>query len=236
MIYKALIFDMDGVIIDSKEHVEQFWREKFEKYGVQPNKSMEELELLYHGRPARLIIDELFGELPESERQKLIDECASHDASKQDYAYIPGVKDILKTCIDLKLNTGLVTSALRDKVQLMLAGLSFDPPFDTIVTAERVKNGKPDPECYLLAAQELGVDPAESIVFEDSMSGVQAAARAGAAVVGINQPSVAEVLKKSGAKLVLPDFRATEIKNGQSETILIPDIHQPGITFTISPQ
>ncbi len=236
MSYKAIIFDMDGVIIDSKEHVEQFWRDKLEKYDIEPDGTPEELALRYHGRPARLIIDDLFEKLPESERQALAEECAAYDASAENYDYIPGVREVLKACLDLGLTTGLVTSALPSKVDLMLDGLGFDSPFDTTVTADRVRNGKPDPECYRLAAQELGIDPAKSIVFEDSMSGVQAASGAGAIVIGINDPEFSAVLQKSGAELVMPDFRSVSLASESQQVTLTPLASHPETFFNIDKQ
>lgn len=68
--YEALIFDMDGVLIDSKELVEAFWREKLELYGIEI--ADDELELKFHGRPARLIIDDLFEDMPEHTRAEMV--------------------------------------------------------------------------------------------------------------------------------------------------------------------
>ncbi len=232
MTYKAIIFDMDGVIIDSKEQVEQFWNEKFEQYQIEPDE--ENVELKYHGRPARHIIEDLFAELPEETRRELAEECAEYDAAAHDHAFIPGVKNLLKQCSNGNLCMGLVTSALIEKVERMLEGLNFDSPFRVIVTAERVKKGKPDPECYWLAARELGVQAEQAIVFEDSLSGVQAASGAGATVIGINEPQFADILQEAGAGLVLPDFRSAKIENEQSDIRLIPDYNQPEKSFILS--
>jgi HAD superfamily hydrolase (TIGR01509 family) len=231
MIYKALIFDMDGVIIDSKEQVERFWREKFEQYQIEPEE--ENVELKYHGRPARHIIDDLFAELPEETRRELAEECAKYDAAAHDHAFIPGVKDLLKQCSKYNLHIGLVTSALIQKVERMLEGLNFDSPFRVIVTAERVKQGKPDPECYLLAARELGIEAEQTIVFEDSLSGVKAASGAGATVIGINEPQYTDILQEAGAEMVLSDFNPVILQNGESAVELLPDQDRPGIVYKI---
>jgi beta-phosphoglucomutase-like phosphatase (HAD superfamily) len=66
---------------------------------------------------------------------------------------IPGVDDFIKQSVDAGIRIGLVTSALPGKVNRMLDGLSVDDPFEVTVTANLIENGKPDPECYLLASK-----------------------------------------------------------------------------------
>jgi len=211
---EALIFDMDGVIIDSKDHVERFWREKLDFYDIKADEK--EMELRFHGRPAKLIIDDIFAELPDEARNELAEECSRYDSSVEQYRMIPGVEAFLDEVSRLDIPIGLVTSALPPKVDRMLEGLSFPSPFRVIVTANLVQNGKPDPECYVLAADKLGVVPELALVFEDSVSGVQAASRAGAEVIGVNEPHLAGHLKEAGAGIVIPDFTTVRLLNGGS--------------------
>ena len=77
--------------------------------------------------------------------------------------------------------------------------------FDTLVTADRITNGKPDPMCYLLAAEDLQVNPADCIVFEDSFAGIEAATRAGMTIVGISSTNPAEALRPLVDR-VIPNF------------------------------
>jgi sugar-phosphatase len=149
--YKAIIFDMDGVIINSKQHVEAFWLEKLDEHGIHIPE--EEREKRFHGRPARPTVNDLFAELDKSTREAIIEECAIHDASVETYPMIPGVDDFIKQSVDAGIRIGLVTSALPGKVNRMLDGLSVDDPFEVTVTANLIENGKPDPECYLLASK-----------------------------------------------------------------------------------
>ena len=207
--YEAVIFDMDGVIIDSKEHVETFWNRKLEQYNIDP--PAENRELKFHGRPARPSVNDLFAELPEETREKIITECAEYDASVTNYKMIPGVETFIKQCSDAGIRIGLVTSALPGKVNRMLEGLSYSSPFEVMVTADLVENGKPDPECYRKAAQKLNINPEKLIVFEDSIAGVKAAAGAGATVVGINEPKMESLLKQAGATVTIPNFNRAAI-------------------------
>lgn len=230
--YEAVIFDMDGVLIDSKDLVEAFWYEKLDHYGIEV--AEDELELKFHGRPARLIIDDLFADLSKSDREEMAEECARYDASVTAFRMIPGVEGFLKSCSDAGIPLALVTSALPQKVERMLEGLAYPSPFDVVVTADLVENGKPDPECYLLATKQLDADPNRVLVFEDSISGTQAASRAGAVVVGINEPHLAGALTEAGARLVIPDFRLAELQNRKAKTTFLPNRENPEISFVIS--
>jgi len=205
-IYEAIIFDMDGVIINSKHHVEEFWLEKLDEHGIHIPK--EEREKRFHGRPARPTVNDLFAELDESTREQIIEECAINDASVESYPMILGVDAFIRQCVEAEVRIGLVTSALPGKVDRMLVGLSLSiNPFEVMVTADLVTKGKPDPECYLLAAEKLGIHPEKLIVFEDSVSGVKSAHNAGAKVVGVNEDHHKNPLLDSGAFTVIHDFK-----------------------------
>lgn len=202
--FKAILFDMDGVIIDTKELVESFWIKKMEFHGVTIDD--EYFETRVHGRPSRLIIDELFSELPEKERINMEHECIEYDSSQTNFTIVPGVEQLLNQLVLYDIPFGLVTSAMPPKVDVMLNSLSLSSPFQTIVTANLVKNGKPNPECYLLGAEKLGVPSEKVLVFEDSVSGVKAAQNSGATVIGVNESEMAPLLKNAGAIKTIKDF------------------------------
>jgi len=222
--YDAVIFDMDGVIIDSKEHVEKFWLQKLEQYNIDP--PTENRELKFHGRPARPTVNDLFAELPEETREKIITECAEYDASVTNYKMISGAESFIKECFDADIRIGLVTSALPGKVNRMLEGLSFPSPFEVMVTADQVTNGKPDPECYLKAADKLNINPKKIVVFEDSIAGVKAAAGAGATVVGVNDNHLAQPLLAAGANKIIQDFTSAAVQHKDGEIFVVPNKHE----------
>ena len=206
---EAIIFDMDGVIIDSKELVESFWIEKFRQFNLDiPETNFEER---FHGRPARLIIDQEFSSLSKAERAAMEQEIKEYDSSVEQFKLISGISSFILQCEESEIPIALVTSALPPKVDIMKKSLGFEPDFITEVTADRVKNGKPDPECYILALNELGVSPENSVVFEDSVSGVQAAAASNTTVIGVNEPSMHATLMWYGASNVISDFMAAAI-------------------------
>ncbi|HBJ15282.1 MAG TPA: HAD family phosphatase, partial [Parabacteroides merdae] len=84
--------------------------------------------------------------------------------------------------------------------------LKLDNLFDTVVSADRITKGKPDPMCYLLAASDLHVSPSDSLVFEDSFAGIQAGTNAGMRVIGLSTTNSEESLKDKVYQ-VIPDFQ-----------------------------
>jgi HAD superfamily hydrolase (TIGR01509 family) len=210
----AIIFDMDGVIIDSKELVESFWIEKFRQFNLDVPK--ENFEERFHGRPARLIIDQEFPSLSEAQRTVMEREIKDYDSSVEEFDLIPGIEIFLRRCKKEDIPIALVTSALPPKVNVMKKSLGFDPGFVTEVTANRVENGKPDPECYNLALREMGIAPNNAVVFEDSVSGVQAAAGSNATVIGVNEPHMHASLKQNGASNTIKNFTQAIIDSDES--------------------
>lgn len=213
--FRAILFDMDGVIIDTKEQVEAFWFEKMKEHGVKIDD--EYLETSLHGRPARFIIKELFPHLDNDAQLRMDQECTDYDSLYSSYAIVPGVEVFIQALLNNDITIGLVTSALPPKVDVMLKSLSLKNPFKEIVTANQVKKGKPDPECYLLGADKLGFNIKDILVFEDSVSGTQAASRAGATVFGVNEPEIAPMLLKAGADHTIRNF--TEIDLGDENSM-----------------
>lgn len=231
--YKAIIFDMDGVIINSKDHVEEFWLQKLDEYNIDiPENEREER---FHGRPARPTVNDLFAGLPEETREEIIKECGEYDASVEEYPMIPGAERFIKQCSENGIRIGLVTSALPGKVERMLAGLSYPSPFEVMITANFVENGKPNPECYFLAAEKLDLDPEDVIVFEDSVSGVKAASGAGSTVVGINENNQSDALTTAGATFVQPDFQNAEVVRDSGKIKVCPAGKRERYRFYFNP-
>jgi len=100
----------------------------------------------------------------------------------------------------------LVTSSDDAKLKRAFRLLKLDNLFDTVVSADRITKGKPDPMCYLLAASDLHVSPSDSLVFEDSFAGIQAGTNAGMRVIGLSTTNSEESLKDKVYQ-VIPDFQ-----------------------------
>jgi HAD superfamily hydrolase (TIGR01509 family) len=119
---------------------------------------------------------------------------------------VRGVVEFVRALASSGVPRALATSAVADSAARILAGIGLAAAFPVQVTAGEVRRGKPDPEVYLTAAAHLGVPPAVCVVFEDAVVGVEAARRAGMAVVGLTTAHAAAELRAAGAHWTAPDF------------------------------
>jgi HAD superfamily hydrolase (TIGR01509 family) len=216
--FDAVIFDLDGVVIDTKVPIEDFWK----KWGTHKGIAIDEkiMHEKIHGRPAHLTLNTIFAHLTETEKEeiKLAGEQMERDLT---YSLMPGVKDFLQALVAHSIKTALVTSSLPEKVATVFQQLGLSGLFTKVVTADQIVHGKPAPDCYLLAAKKLQLPAQNCLVFEDSASGVKAAHDAGMTVIGVNDPIAVSLLKAEGAALVIPDFLQMKIKNeGDQRCIL----------------
>jgi HAD superfamily hydrolase (TIGR01509 family) len=117
-----------------------------------------------------------------------------------------GLPDLLTWAESLALPTAVVTNAPRDNAVLMLRGLGLANRFPVLVIGDELARGKPDPLPYLTAMQRLGTDPSHSLAFEDSLSGVRAAAAAGIETIGLMTALSEDALRGAGAAAVVRDF------------------------------
>ncbi len=181
----ALIFDMDGVVVNSNPLHREAWAEFNRRYGVETTEEM--LERMY-GRRNDAIVRDFFGEdLSEQE-------VAARGAAKEELyremleerleqALAPGLRPFLETYSGAL--TALATNAEPANVNFILDRARLRPYFRVVVSGDQVRSPKPHPEIYLKTADLLGAAPANCIVFEDSYVGVEAALAAGMRVVGV---------------------------------------------------
>lgn len=205
----AALFDMDGVLIDTRGEVERIWGALARATGR--TLSPREIHDHVHGVPLESTLDRLFPGLSEPDRAVFVRDVVALEASAE-YVPLPGVEAVLQALRLAGVPTALVTSGVRSKVDRVLPFLGLERAFDTIVTADIVARGKPDPEPYRLAAAQLGLEPARCVVFEDSLSGLASGSAAGAFCVGIGTD--ADALCGAGAGFVVPDFAAFQITHG----------------------
>lgn len=211
----AVLFDMDGVIIDSKPVIEGAWRQAASAYGIEI--SEEQMHQHIHGRPGRHTISTIFRDLAVEDQRKVqamvigIEEVAPYQA-------IPGAVELIAQLNAAGVTVGLVTSGWKVKIDHVIKVLALGNPFAATVDLNDVKNGKPHPEPYLLGAERLGLPASRTIVFEDSASGVQSATAAGATCVGIGEDS----LRAHGAKTTIRDFREMTMRaDSTGRTVLL---------------
>jgi beta-phosphoglucomutase family hydrolase len=184
--FRAYLFDCDGTIVDSMPLHYQAWKKVLAEHGAVYE---EELFYAWGGRPIREIIRLL------NEMQGL-DMPVEEVAHRKEVLYhqlVPTVQPIPEVVehIDAKhghIPMAVVSGSRRSSVTASLGAVNLLDKFDVLVCAEDYKNGKPAPDAFLLAAERLGVAPAECLVFEDTDLGIEAATAAGMVSVKVPQP------------------------------------------------
>jgi HAD superfamily hydrolase (TIGR01509 family) len=181
----ALLWDMDGLLVDSEPVWTVAERELFATWGVEFTPRMKAAMVGMRMDAAVPLMIELGapgsgGATVHGVSTWLLRRMAELFAA--DLPLLPGVLDLLSAAHRAGVPQALVSSSYRQLVDAALAGLPGHP-FTLAVAGDEVRHGKPDPESYLLAADRLGVDPRQCIVLEDTPTGAQAGAAAGATVV-----------------------------------------------------
>jgi len=209
----AVIFDMDGVLIDSNPFHLRKWTEFFREHHIPVRE--EELPKVVLGPPNESIFRRFFGDnLTRAQMQELGEELEAkfRRAIGPQASPLPGVRRLIEECHANGVTLALATSAISKNVECVLSALELRPYFATIVTVEAISHPKPDPEVYLKTAAKLEVEPADCGVFEDSFVGVEAAKRAGMKCVVIASTFPVEVLRReTRADLVAPSFEEVSL-------------------------
>ena len=204
----GLLFDLDGVLIDSENSYSEFWHHVNEKHPT----GVDRLEYVIKGKTLDNILSTYY---PEVEVQdEIVRELREHEATME-YCLFEGVENFLQEVEAAGILTAIVTSSNKPKMLRLFEKFSIlHELMDVVITDEDVTRSKPDPQGYNLAAKRLGLKPERCIVFEDSMAGVEAGRRAGGAVVGVATTNSAEKLREfadvvinSFSELTLADLR-----------------------------
>lgn len=204
---RGVIFDMDGVLVDSGAHHRAAWRALLEEQGLAPPRP--DYWQLTIGRPSEEAVPLLLGRaVPWPEARRLADRKRDHylRLSRQGLPAVRGVAAFIEELDACEIPRAVATSASRFDTGRLLGRLGLLERFEIVIAAEDVRLGKPDPEVYLRAAAGLAVPPVECLVFEDSVVGVQAARRAGMRVIGVTTAHTEEELRAAGAARVIDDF------------------------------
>ncbi|MGA5212935.1 HAD family hydrolase [Streptomyces pseudogriseolus] len=194
----ALLFDNDGTLVSSLESVNRCWTRWAVEYGLTAE-DFARVEL--HGRPAAEIAADLLPAHVVPQAVARIEDLEVEDVAGGGVRLLPGTEEFLAGLPAERW--AVVTSATRRLAEARLAAVGILPK--TLIAADDITRGKPDPEPYLLAAHTLGVDPADCVVFEDAPAGLQAGRAAGMTTVALATTHRAEELT---ADLVVKDLSA----------------------------
>jgi len=204
---RAAVFDMDGVLVDNKRFHREAWRRLAREEGFPLTDP--EFWRQAIGRPVEEAVPRILGRpVPSAEAARLASRKTAlyHELADGQAPPVPGVVEFVRVLAALGVPLALATSAVADSAARILEGIGLAAVFPVRVTGGQVQRGKPDPEVYLTAAARLGIPPAACIVFEDAVVGVEAACRAGMAVVGLTTAHTASELREAGASWTVPDF------------------------------
>jgi beta-phosphoglucomutase len=204
----ALLFDMDGVIVDSNPVHREAWARFNRQFGVETTEAMHQR---MYGRRNDEIIRDYFGDglTPEEiaargrAKEAMYREMVSGRVEKM---LVPGLRQFLERY--RKAPMAVVSNAEPDNVASILDQAGLRPYFGAIVDGHQVSRPKPYPDIYLRAADRLAVAPANCIVFEDSHSGVQAAVAAGMRVIGVTTTFV----NLRGTHITIDNFLSRDLE------------------------
>ncbi|HRD80768.1 MAG TPA: HAD family phosphatase [Saprospiraceae bacterium] len=189
---QTFIFDMDGTMVDNMMVHHRAWQRKLAALGL--DMTLEEVRQSIHGINEE-ILERLFGSrFSQEERRRIAweKEAEYRDIFLSELKLVPGLDAFLKSAHQAGIRMGIGTAAPHENVQFVLDHLHLQPLFGAVVDASQVTKGKPDPEVFLRVATELGAEPADCIVFEDSPTGAEAARRAGMKAVIITTTHTAD--------------------------------------------
>ena len=204
---RAVIFDMDGVLVDSYHAHYEAWKRVGRRAGRPIG---EDTFATLFGRRNREIIRLLWGDvLTEAQAEELSQwkEVQYREVLRADFRPMDGAAELLDALKAAGFLLAVGSSGPPENVRIALEGLGRARLFDATVTGDEVRAGKPDPEVFLKASAKLGLEPRFSAVVEDSTAGVEAAKAAGMAAVALVGTASREALERAGADLVVDSLR-----------------------------
>lgn len=206
----GVLFDLDGVLVDSEGEYTKFWGAMGRRYNVGGETFAYDIK--------GTTLTEILRGFPEEERDGIVREL--HEFEKNmTYPWIPGVEKFLHSLAGADIPFAVVTSSDDVKMSyLFKAHPELKEMVSALVTAGLVTNSKPDPEGYLKGASMIGVPIEDCFVFEDSMQGLEAGRRSGATVIGLATTNSRERINGKAHKII-DDFAGFSIDDMQAARV-----------------
>ena len=208
----AVIFDMDGVILDSEQVYQEIEQEMYAELGITVTRQE---HLSFMGTTENIMwehMKSLHGleqdprDLASRERERLL----SRLRSPRGIPPVEGIEDLLKQLYDKGISVWLASSSVREIIETVLRKLNIGKYFSGTVSGEEVERSKPAPDIFLKASRIAGIPPSSCIVIEDSENGIRAARSAGMKVIGLKNPNSAD-LDFSGADRIVHSLKEIDV-------------------------
>jgi beta-phosphoglucomutase len=209
---RGVIFDMDGVLVDSGPAHAESWRLLARKHAIEIT---DEQFKGSFGQTSRDIIRDLWGDDVSDEEIRRLDEEKEAIYRESITGRVPlaaGARQTLTALREAALVLAVATSGPRENVELVLRETGRAPLFAAVVTGFDIERGKPAPDCFLLAAQRAGVEPSHCAVVEDAPVGIEASLAAGMKPIGVVGTHPPERLRAAGAVCVVERLPAITSK------------------------
>jgi HAD superfamily hydrolase (TIGR01509 family) len=211
----AVIFDMDGVLVDSNPFHLEKWVDFLNEQRIPFDRK--ELPGLIFGKRNDWLFRHFLGpNLTREESKRMSEEIEAtfRTVFKAHAKPLPGLDRLIRECYQAGVPMAVASAAIRNNVDFVVDALGYRKYFRCMVTGDEITNAKPDPEVYLKTAGRLPVDPAQAVAFEDSYVGVGAAKNAGMKCVAVASSFPIEDLRPL-ADLAVPSFEAVNLEKLQ---------------------
>ncbi|BAY93618.1 MULTISPECIES: HAD family hydrolase [unclassified Tolypothrix] len=206
----AILFDLDGTIVNTDPIHYIAWQQKLADHGIEIDEAFYQSRI--SGRLNPEIVKDILPQLSDAEGLKFADEKeALFRELAPNLKPLNGFAELLAWTDAHKLKRALVTNAPRANAEFMLEVLGIKEAFEIVVLAEDCTAGKPDPTPYQVALSQLGIKADQAIALEDSPSGIRSAVAAGIRTLGIASTHDPKILLEVGAFIAIPDFTSLQL-------------------------
>lgn len=207
---RAVIWDMDGVLVDTAPFHLKTWQEAFRKKGV--TFTEDDFRRVFGQRADAIVRNTLSQALSQNEVDTIVEQKNMNfrQAARHSIKPLPGAIELIKLLAESGFRIALASSAPVENIRLLTETLGIYHLFQSIISGRDVPESKPSPQLFLLAARRLGVDPENCVVIEDAIAGVTAARRAGMHCVAVTSTNAREHLQE--ADLIVDTLKSVTVE------------------------
>jgi len=199
---RAVVWDLDGVSVDSAEAQNASWVAMAQEFGV-PYDAERDFRVIF-GRHNTDIINSLWNMMDAEGVERMVESKEGHfRRNATTLRPLPGVLDLMDALQKAGWRQAIGSSAPMENVKLLVEVTGVSHYIEAIASGDDVTKGKPNPQVFLLAFERLRIEPRDGVVIEDAPAGIQAGVRAGAATLGVTNTQTGDTLREAGAQRIV---------------------------------